>query len=103
MVGNINNRYRQDGNKKVKMTNEEIKNLENLTRKPDWALLCKNKLRVMRVKLLTESDHMINKMIDAGEDVSEWRTYRQKLRDITKAVDDGETDYKKIPFPTKPK
>jgi len=43
----------------------------------------KNGLRVLRIPLLEEADHAIFKLEDAGSDTSDWKTYRQALRDIT--------------------
>ena len=39
--------------------------------------------RVERDKLLVEADIEINKLVDAGLDATEWRVYRQALRDST--------------------
>ena len=39
--------------------------------------------RAERDKLLEEADIEINKLIDAGIDSTEWRVYRQALRDST--------------------
>ena len=44
-------------------------------------------LRTKRAPLIIEADHKINTLEDAGSDASAWKTYRQKLRDITKADD----------------
>ena len=52
---------------------------------------------MQREPLLLESDHKINTLVDNGGDASEWRTYRQKLRDITKAE-----DLDNVTWPTKP-
>ena len=42
-------------------------------------------LRNLRNELLTESDWIVTKSLEAGVVVpTEWRTYRQELRDITK-------------------
>ena len=54
-------------------------------------------LRSLRSPLIIEADHKINTLEDAGSDASAWKTYRQKLRDITKDADlDNPT------WPTKP-
>lgn len=39
--------------------------------------------RAERDKLLVEADIEINKLVDAGIDSTEWRVYRQELRDST--------------------
>lgn len=39
--------------------------------------------RAERDKLLAEADIEINKLVDAGIDSTEWRVYRQELRDAT--------------------
>lgn len=39
--------------------------------------------RAERDKLLAEADIEINKLVDAGIDTTEWRAYRQALRDST--------------------
>ena len=57
----------------------------------------KNNLRANREPLLEEADWEINKLEDSGGDASAWRTYRQKLRDITKA-----SDIYNVTWPTKP-
>ena len=42
-------------------------------------------LRELRNELLRESDWIVTKSLEAGVVVpTEWRTYRQELRDITK-------------------
>ena len=54
-------------------------------------------LRSKRAPLIIEADHSINILEDANSDTSAWKTYRQKLRDITKDADlDNPT------WPTKP-
>ena len=57
----------------------------------------KRKLRNKRKELLEEADWQINKIEDACGDPSNWRTYRQALRDITKA-----SDLDNVTWPTKP-
>tara|TARA_B100001250_G_C19737560_1_gene761491 strand:- start:853 stop:1182 length:330 start_codon:yes stop_codon:yes gene_type:complete len=43
-------------------------------------------LRAERNKRLAESDWIVTKSLEAGENVpSNWKTYRQALRDITKS------------------
>ena len=44
-------------------------------------------LRAKRHPLIIEADHKINTLEDAGSNASAWKTYRQKLRDITKDDD----------------
>ena len=39
--------------------------------------------RAERDKLLAEADIEINKLVDLGLDSTEWRKYRQELRDLT--------------------
>lgn len=39
--------------------------------------------RAERDKLLVEADIEINKLVDSGIDSTEWRVYRQALRDAT--------------------
>tara|TARA_R100001594_G_scaffold38402_1_gene69518 strand:+ start:594 stop:890 length:297 start_codon:yes stop_codon:yes gene_type:complete len=57
----------------------------------------KQKLRFERESLLQEADYKINTLIDNNQDASAWRTYRQQLRDITKA-----SDLDNVKFPSKP-
>ena len=54
-------------------------------------------LRGQREPLLAEADWQIHKIEDADGDSSAWRTYRQQLRDITKA-----SDIYNVTWPTKP-
>ena len=42
-----------------------------------------SQFRAERDKLLAEADIEINKLVDAGLDSTEWRVYRQALRDST--------------------
>lgn len=42
-----------------------------------------NEFRAERDKLLVEADIEINKLVDLGLDSTEWRKYRQELRDST--------------------
>ena len=42
-----------------------------------------SQFRAERDKLLAEADIEINKLVDAGLDSTEWRVYRQELRDST--------------------
>jgi len=57
----------------------------------------KNSLRAMREPLIKEADWEINKLFDSNGDASKWKTYRQALRDITKA-----SDIYDVTWPTKP-
>ena len=62
----------QEGNTpEPEFTEEEI-----LTQK-------QNEFRAERDKLLVEADIEINKLTDVGLDSTEWRVYRQELRDST--------------------
>ena len=56
----------------------------------------KESLRIDREPLLEEADWQIHKIEDASGDASAWRSYRQKLREIT----DG--DIYNVTWPTKP-
>jgi len=58
-------------------------------------------VRSKRNKLLEESDYMVIKSLENGSEIpAEWKTYRQKLRDITK--DENFPNIENIVFPTKP-
>ena len=57
----------------------------------------KDLLRATRKPLLEEADWQIHKLEDASGDASAWKTYRQALRDITKA-----SDIYNVTWPTKP-
>ena len=57
----------------------------------------KEGLRATRKPLLEEADWQIHKLEDGGGDASAWKTYRQALRDITKA-----SDIYNVTWPTKP-
>lgn len=54
-------------------------------------------VRFKREALLAEADWQIHKLEDSSGDPSAWRTYRQQLRDITKAE-----DIHNVTWPTKP-
>ena len=54
-------------------------------------------IRNERYHLLQEADWQIHKIEDASGDSSAWRTYRQALRDITKA-----SDIYNVTWPSKP-
>ena len=58
-------------------------------------------LRNLRNELLSESEWIVTKSLEAGVVVpDEWKTYRQELRDITKKFKSiDETGFK---FPDKP-
>lgn len=92
-----------DGLQEVNLTDSEIAEENKKTKRHNDALpeLEKQKklelIRMQREPLLLESDHKINTLVDNGGDASEWRTYRQKLRDITKAE-----DLDNVTWPTKP-
>ena len=57
----------------------------------------KENIRFEREPLLQEADYKINTLVDNNQDASAWRTYRQELRDITKA-----SDLDNVTWPTKP-
>ena len=87
--------------KKVKLTADEIKELE--ARDVEWAKGEYDRLmasiRSERTNLLAESDWM--GMSDTTMS-ADWKTYRQKLRDITKDVDTVDKA-KAVTMPEKPK
>lgn len=55
-------------------------------------------IRNYRVPLLIEADQLVNIALDKGGDMTLYREYRQKLRDVTKEYDTFET----VIWPTKP-
>jgi len=57
----------------------------------------KTEIRIDREPLFQEADIEINKLEDAGQDASAWRTYRQELRDMTE-----QSDLVNPVYPTKP-
>ena len=57
----------------------------------------KDVLRLEREPLLVEADWQIHKIEDASGDASAWRSYRDKLREITDA-----SDIYNVTWPTKP-
>ena len=66
-------------------------------------------LLVPREALLKEADIEINKLEDASQDTSAWRTYRQALRDVTEPYKKVDGDWKvavdsleSLDFPAKP-
>lgn len=89
--------YKQIGNKRIKLTDDEVAEYNALQQ--EWANGAterkKQRLRNKRKELLSEADWQINKKIDNNEDASSWRTYRQALRDITNSPDNPT-------WPTKP-
>jgi hypothetical protein len=58
----------------------------------------RNIVRGERLSLLEEADYKINTLLDAGEDISAWRTYRQQLRDVTSNI----TEVDVVIWPLKP-
>tara|TARA_R100001443_G_C3320281_1_gene169856 strand:- start:67 stop:357 length:291 start_codon:yes stop_codon:yes gene_type:complete len=91
--------YKQVDGIKVELTSEEIALKEK--QEKEWedgkTERIKKGLRNRREPLLTEADHKINTLVDNGGNATEWRKYRQELRDITKA-----SDLDNVTFPTKP-
>jgi len=89
--------YKQIGNKRIKLTDDEVAEYNALQQ--EWADGAterkKQRLRNKRTELLSEADWQINKKMDNNEDASSWRTYRQALRDITNSPDNPT-------WPTKP-
>ena len=60
-----------------------------------------NKLRMERNLLLNESDWVVIKAQETSTSIpSDWKTYRQKLRDITNTYQS--MDDEGFAFPTKP-
>lgn len=92
--------YKQLNGVKVKLTDEEV--LAEIQRTKEWDAKINERqldlIRSKRVPLLLESDFQINILEDAGKDTSQYRKYRQELRDITKS----NLDPFKISFPKKP-
>jgi len=88
-----------DGLQVVELTTEEEK--EKTAHEKTWTDTkddrLKQMLREQRQPLLEEADYKINTLVDNNQDASKWRTYRQQLRDITKA-----SDLQKATFPNKP-
>ena len=81
------------------MTFEELINPDTQEAFDDFELRnWRNIVRGERLSLLDEADHTINKLLDAGQDVSAWRTYRQQLRDVTNNV----TEVNVVTWPVKP-
>ena len=94
-------KYKMVNGKEVELTAEEIKDLE--ARDTEWAKGELDRLmasiRQERTSLLAECDWMA--MSDTTMS-AEWKTYRQKLRDITKGVDTVDKA-KAVTMPDKPK
>ena len=90
--------YKNVDGVRIQMTAEEVtahqKDEQDNTNNPK---IKKMSLRSERESLLIEADYKINTLVDNNQDVSAWRTYRQKLRDITKAE-----DLDNVTWPTKP-
>ena len=91
--------YKSVNGIKVKLTDEEVK--QEKEKDDAWAKGAderkKEVLRAKRKKLLLEADYKIFTLEDAGSSTSAWKTYRQNLRDITKA-----SDLDNVTWPTKP-
>tara|TARA_B100000900_G_scaffold320007_1_gene279187 strand:- start:403 stop:699 length:297 start_codon:yes stop_codon:yes gene_type:complete len=94
-------KYKMVNGKQVELTVKEIKELE--ARDKEWAdgeydrLI--GSIRQERTNLLAECDWLANSDVTMS---SEWKTYRQKLRDITKGVDTVDKA-KAVTMPEKPK
>ena len=92
-----------NGLQEVNLTDSEIAEENKKTKEHNDALPEAEKqaklelIRMQREPLLLEADHKINTLVDNGGDATAWRTYRQELRDITKAE-----DLDNVTFPTKP-
>ncbi len=91
--------------KKVKLTADEIKELE--ARDKTWAdgeydrLM--DSIREERTKLLDKTEWTVNNDNQLTDDKkTEWKVWRQKLRDITKGVDTVDKA-KAVTMPEKPK
>ena len=94
-------KYKMVNGKEVELTADEIKELE--ARDKTWAdgeydRLMAN-IRQERTDLLIESDWMGMSDLTMSAD---WKTYRQKLRDITKGIDTVDKA-KAVTMPEKPK
>ena len=94
-------RYKMINGKRLELTAEEIK-FEDKKNK-DWADSEYDRLmasiRQERTMLLDTCDWMANSDVTMS---TEWKTYRQKLRDITKDVDTVDKA-KAVTMPEKPK
>lgn len=91
--------YKNVDGVRVKLTEDEVKQREKDEQDfiDDIPERLKRRLRNKREDLLLEADYKINTLVDNNQDASAWRTYRQELRDITKA-----SDLENVTFPTKP-
>ena len=91
--------YKQVNGVKVKLTDAEIAQKEKDEKEWDDERSERviYRLRKKREPLLLEADYKINTLVDNNQDASAWRTYRQQLRDITKA-----SDLDNVKFPSKP-
>ena len=59
-------------------------------------------LRAKRNKLLQDTDYIVTKNLEAGTDIpTEWKTYRQSLRDLTNGLTTVE-EVNAVVFPKKP-
>ena len=75
-----------DGNKEFELIKQWLS--EGNTPEPEFTeeeILTQkqNEFRAERNNLLVEADVEINKLVDLGLDSTEWRIYRQELRDLT--------------------
>ena len=75
-----------DGNKEFELIKQWLS--EGNTPEPEFTeeeILTQkqNEFRAERNNLLVEADVEINKLVDLGLDSTEWRIYRQELRDST--------------------
>ena len=91
--------YKNVDGVRIKLTEDEVKQREKDEQDfiDDIPERLKRRLRNKREDLLLEADYKINPSVDNNQDASAWRTYRQELRDITKA-----SDLENVTFPTKP-
>ena len=94
-------KYKMVNGKEVELTTDEIKELE--ARDVEWAKGEYDRLmlsiRQERTNLLAECDWMGMSDLTMSD---AWKTYRQKLRDITKGVDTVDKA-KAVTMPEKPK
>ena len=94
-------KYKMVNDKKVELTADEIKELEarDVERaKGEYDRLMLS-IRQERTNLLAECDWMGMSDLTMSAD---WKTYRQKLRDVTKGVDTVDKA-KAVTMPEKPK
>ena len=89
--------YKNVDGVRIKMTSEEIAQRQKDEEYANSPKIKKMSLRSERESLLTEAEYKINTLVDNNQDASAWRTYRQNLRDITKAE-----DLDNVTWPTKP-